>query len=67
MEKYHLTPSSPDWLQKFQWSVTAVIEALGPGEEGIEKYAEIANSWNETMPPEELQRKWVFVQGLGFL
>jgi hypothetical protein len=57
MAKSGLTPSDPGWLQKFQWSVNEVIGSLGGEDKVSEKYAEMAKSWNETEPPEELKRK----------
>lgn len=55
MAESGLTPSDPGWLQKFQWCVNEVIGSLG--EDDMQKYAEMAKSWNETEPPEEIQRK----------
>lgn len=57
MGRYQLTPSDPDWLQKYQWTVNAVIKSLGSDDEGIQKYTGIAKSWNEAKLPDELRRK----------
>lgn len=52
-----LTPGDPSWLQQFQLTVNDVIKSLGGDDEVSEKYREVAKSWNETEPPEELKRK----------
>jgi hypothetical protein len=52
-----LKPSDKDWLQKYQWVVNEVINLEGGEDVVSEKYGEIAKSWNEVEPPEELQRK----------
>jgi len=57
MAKSGLTPTDPGWLQKFQLSVNDVIKSLGGDGVVSEKYAEMAKSWNEVEPPEELKRK----------
>ena len=52
-----LTPNDQGWLQKFQWSVNEVIKSLGGEDKVSKKYGEVAKSWNEVEPPEELKRK----------
>ena len=55
MAESGLTPSDPGWLQKFHWTVSEVIESLS--DDDLEKYAQMAKTWNETEPPEEIQRR----------
>ena len=57
MKKTGLTPKDSSWLQKFQLSVNEVIRSLGGDAKILDEYTKIAKSWNETSPPEELQRK----------
>ena len=57
MEKTGLKSSDKGWLQKFQWVVNEVISSQGGEEAVTEKYGEIAKTWNETEPPEDLKRK----------
>jgi hypothetical protein len=57
MEASGLTPSDQGWLQKFQWTVNEVIESLGGDDKISVEYGDMARVWNETEPPEELQRK----------
>ena len=57
MEEHHLTPSDPNWLQQYQWTVNSVIKSLGSGDETIQKYTVVAKSWNEAGLPDELRRK----------
>jgi hypothetical protein len=57
MEKTGLIPKDPDWIKQFQLAVNNVIKSLGGEEEVSEKYGEMAKSWNEIAPPEEIKRK----------
>ena len=50
--------ASPPVTQAGSRSSSGVSEVIGSlGEDGMQKYAEMAKSWNETEPPEEIQRK----------
>lgn len=57
MEKTGLKSSDKAWIQKFQWAVNQVIESIGGDGVAQEKYGEMAKTWNEAEPPEELKRK----------
>ena len=57
MAKSGLTHSDPTWLQKYQWSVTEVIDRLGGHAKVLELYGDMAKGWNEAELPEELQRR----------
>jgi hypothetical protein len=57
MEETGLKANDKAWLQKFQWAVNEVIKAEGGEDAALEKYGEMAKSWNEAEPPEELKKK----------
>jgi len=57
MGRHQLAPSDSDWLQKYQWTVNAVMKSLGSVAEVKQKYTGIAKSWNEAKLPDELRRK----------
>ena len=47
----------PGWLGKYQETVNEVIVSLGGDDEASKQYTEVAKTWNEVEPPEELKRK----------
>lgn len=57
MERTGLKSTDKDWIQRFQWAVNEVIKSIGGESVAQEKYGEMAKTWNETEPPEELKRK----------
>ena len=57
MDKTGLTTQDPGWIREFQMAVNSVIKALGGSEVVSERYGQVAKSWNEAEPPEELRRK----------
>jgi len=57
MAKSGLTPNDPGWLGKYQETVNEVIVSLGGDDEASKQYTEVAKTWNEVEPPEELKRK----------
>lgn len=52
-----LTPNDPKWLSEYHKAVTEVINSLGGEEKAQEEYGEMAKSWNEQEPPDELKQK----------
>lgn len=46
-----------DWLQVYQEEVTNVWNSLGDEKKVLEKYGEMAKTWNDVGPPEEAKRK----------
>ena len=57
MEKTGLKSSDKGWLQQFQWAVNEVIKSEGGEDAAVEKCGEIAKTWNEVEPPEDLRTK----------
>ena len=61
MERTGLKSTDRGWIKKFQGAVNEVIDSIGGDDAAQEKYGEMAKTWNEIEPPEELKRKWVLV------
>ena len=57
MEKTGLVPKDSKWLTEYHKAVTALINDLGGEVKVQEEYGEIAKSWNEREPPEEVKQK----------
>jgi hypothetical protein len=57
MKETGLRASDKGWLQQYQWAVNEVVESKCGEEDGLEKYGEMAKTWNEVGVPEELQRR----------
>ena len=57
MKKTGLKSSDKGWIQQFQQVVSQVVTSEGREAVASNKYGEIAKAWNESEPPEELQRK----------
>jgi hypothetical protein len=55
LKKKGLTPNTQGFLGKWQIEVTEMIESMDEGE--IEKYTEMATTWNEVEPPEDIKRR----------
>ena len=57
MKKSGLKSSDKAWIQRFQLAVNEVIASEGGEEAVLEKYGEVAKTWNEIEPPEDLKRR----------
>jgi len=57
MKKSGLKSSDKAWIQRFQLAINEVITSEGGEEVALEKYGEMAKTWNETEPPEDLKRR----------
>jgi len=51
------TSSDSDWLHAYHEEVNKVWSSLDEEEGGLEKYVEMAKTWNDVGPPEEVKRK----------
>jgi hypothetical protein len=57
MEKTGLKSTDKGWIKEFQSAVNNVIQSEGGEAAVMEKYGDMAKSWNEVEPPEEIKRK----------
>jgi len=57
MKKSGLKSSDKAWIKRFQLAVNEVITSEGGEEVALEKYGEVAKTWNEIEPPEDLKRR----------
>jgi len=61
MKNTGLTHTDKGWIREYQMAVNSVIQSLGGEEKVVSEYGEMAKSWNEVEPPEELKRRCVLV------
>jgi len=57
MKQTGLTSRDKEWIPEYQKAVSSVIKSLGDQDEVMAEYGDLAKSWNETEPPEEIKRK----------